>query len=33
MPQPRRTEPLPLGNEDLPYSKGLMARALIAGVK
>ena len=30
MPQPRHSEPLPLGNEDLPYSKGLMARALIA---
>jgi len=28
--QPRRSEPLPLGDEDLPYSKGLMARALIA---
>jgi 2-phosphoglycerate kinase len=30
MSQPRKSEPLPLGNEDLPYSKGLMARALIA---
>jgi len=30
MSQPRRSEPLPLGNEELPYSKGLMARALIA---
>jgi 2-phosphoglycerate kinase len=30
MPQPRHSEPLPLGNDDLPYSKGLMARALIA---
>ena len=30
MSQPRRSEPLPLGDEDLPYSKGLMARALIA---
>src|SRR5204863_9566757 len=28
--QPRRSEPLPLGDENLPYSKGLMARALIA---
>jgi 2-phosphoglycerate kinase len=29
--QPRRTDPLPLGGEDgLPYSKGVMARALIA---
>jgi 2-phosphoglycerate kinase len=28
--QPRRAEPLPLGNHELPYSKGLMARALIA---
>jgi 2-phosphoglycerate kinase len=28
--QPRRGEPLPLGGADLPYSKGLMARALIA---
>jgi 2-phosphoglycerate kinase len=28
--QPRHGEPLPLGNDDLPYSKGLMARALIA---
>lgn len=31
MTQPRRADPLPLGGEDgLPYSKGLMARALIA---
>jgi 2-phosphoglycerate kinase len=31
MSQPRRTDPLPLGGaDDLPYSKGLMARALIA---
>jgi 2-phosphoglycerate kinase len=30
MSQPRRAEPLPLGGGDLPYSKGLMARALIA---
>ena len=30
MSQPRKSEPLPLGSEDLPYSKGLMARALIA---
>src|SRR5207237_6248054 len=29
-PQPRRSEPLPLGDAELPYSKGLMARALIA---
>jgi 2-phosphoglycerate kinase len=28
--QPRRADPLPLGDRDLPYSKGLMARALIA---
>jgi 2-phosphoglycerate kinase len=29
--QPRRSDPLPFGGEDgLPYSKGLMARALIA---
>jgi 2-phosphoglycerate kinase len=28
--QPRRGDPLPLGGADLPYSKGLMARALIA---
>jgi 2-phosphoglycerate kinase len=28
--QPRRFEPLPLGDPDQPYSKGLMARALIA---
>ncbi len=30
MSQPRHGEPLPLGNDDFPYSKGLMARALIA---
>ena len=30
MSQRRHSEPLPLGNDDLPYSKGLMARALIA---
>ena len=30
MSQPRHSEPLPLGNDELPYSKGLMARALIA---
>ncbi len=31
MSQPRRgEEPLPLGGPDLPYSKGVMARALIA---
>ena len=30
MPQRRQGEPLPLGNADLPYSKGVMARALIA---
>jgi 2-phosphoglycerate kinase len=31
MTQPRRNDPLPFGGEDgLPYSKGLMARALIA---
>jgi 2-phosphoglycerate kinase len=28
--QPRRADPLPLGGRDLPYSKGMMARALIA---
>jgi 2-phosphoglycerate kinase len=28
--QPRHGEPLPLGDAELPYSKGLMARALIA---
>jgi 2-phosphoglycerate kinase len=28
--QPRFREPLPLGDEGIPYSKGLMARALIA---
>jgi 2-phosphoglycerate kinase len=30
MPQRRHGEPLPLGDADLPYSKGVMARALIA---
>jgi 2-phosphoglycerate kinase len=31
MTQPRRSDPFPFGGEDgLPYSKGLMARALIA---
>jgi 2-phosphoglycerate kinase len=30
MSQPRRADPLPLGDRDLPYSKGMMARALIA---
>ena len=30
MTQRRHGEPLPLGGDDLPYSKGLMARALIA---
>jgi 2-phosphoglycerate kinase len=30
MPQRRQGEPLPLGNAGLPYSKGVMARALIA---
>jgi len=30
MPQRRQGEPLPLGSADLPYSKGVMARALIA---
>jgi 2-phosphoglycerate kinase len=30
VPQRRHGEPLPLGDADLPYSKGLMARALIA---
>jgi len=30
MKQPRHTDPLPLGGEGIPYSKGLMARALIA---
>jgi 2-phosphoglycerate kinase len=29
-PQPRHGEPVPLGGDGLPYSKGLMARALIA---
>jgi len=28
--EPRRADPLPLGDRDLPYSKGMMARALIA---
>src|SRR5438876_12304479 len=30
MNQRRHIEPLPLGTEDEPYSKGLMARALVA---
>src|SRR5213080_2751626 len=30
MTQKRHGEPLPLGDADFPYSKGLMARALIA---
>ena len=30
MRERRHGEPLPLGGDDLPYSKGLMARALIA---
>jgi 2-phosphoglycerate kinase len=30
MTQPRHSDPLPLGDEGIPYSKGLMARALIA---
>ena len=30
MNQPRHSEPLPLGTPDQPYSKGLMARALVA---
>jgi 2-phosphoglycerate kinase len=30
MTQPRRADPLPLGDRELPYSKGMMARALIA---
>jgi 2-phosphoglycerate kinase len=30
MSHPRHTEPLPLGSADEPYSKGLMARALVA---
>ena len=30
MTQPRHAEPLPLGGDGIPYSKGLMARALIA---
>ena len=30
MSHPRHSEPLPLGTPDHPYSKGLMARALVA---
>jgi 2-phosphoglycerate kinase len=30
MPQKRLGDPLPLGDDELPYSKGLLARALIA---
>src|SRR5207253_3916560 len=30
MSHPRHTEPLPLGSPHQPYSKGLMARALVA---
>ena len=30
MSHPRHAEPLPLGNEHQPYSKGLMSRALVA---
>ena len=30
MNHPRHSEPLPLGTPDHPYSKGLMARALVA---
>src|SRR5213595_1611503 len=30
MNQPRHSEPLPLGTPEHPYSKGLMARALVA---
>ena len=30
MTHPRHSEPLPLGSPDQPYSKGLMARALVA---
>ena len=30
MSEPRHIEPVPLGDADMPYSKGLMARALIA---
>jgi 2-phosphoglycerate kinase len=30
MSEPRHIEPVPLGDADIPYSKGLMARALIA---
>jgi 2-phosphoglycerate kinase len=30
MTHPRHWEPLPLGTADQPYSKGLMARALVA---
>lgn len=34
MTEPRHREPLPLGDDGIPYSKGLMARALTAtGVK
>src|SRR5919204_562886 len=34
MTEPRHREPLPLGGDGIPYSKGLMARALTAtGVK
>ena len=30
MNHPRHSEPLPLGTPEHPYSKGLMARALVA---
>ena len=30
MNHPRHSEPLPLGTPEQPYSKGLMARALVA---
>ena len=30
MSHPRHSEPLPLGTAEHPYSKGLMARALVA---
>jgi 2-phosphoglycerate kinase len=30
MTEPRHADPLPLGDGDIPYSKGLMARALMA---
>ena len=30
MSHPRHAEPLPLGTPHQPYSKGLMARALVA---